>query len=429
MLLACGGEPAPKSSSPGGESPPISVEVIRPLQLTDDARLPEQDPNLSSVEVEADQLRFHYSEAPAPNFGVGNVVGGVLGGGYVRRVTQLTTDGTVVTASTKPAELIEFIRDGAFRVRQVPAADDWAIGDPMIGGHRSALSVRVPLLSSGALSCAVGHDQLLEVEPVFDLIDTDVDLAIDIRPDPASIFGHLDSARFVFGGSLEAGLKATHVGSAVGTCALDITKLIGKKLGFEPKITLRPIRFMAGPVPVVITQYIKPTLKLEGKVSVSSDGTYVNYLGRHDLKVGTEYRDGEWHGVWEPKRSGSIDVSVPPDVDSVSSQLSLWSGIEYSAYVYDTAGPKIGLESGFTGKASADLDTCRWNAELTGDIRASLSGSVQVPGIGREVAKVTGYWKLLTAPLGSDAGDLPSGSAPRKRRPSPRIPRSRQLGR
>ena len=417
-LPSCSGEPDP--SAPRSESPPVSVEVIRPLQLTDAARLPEQDPNLSRVEVEVDQLRLYYDKAPTLNFDVGNVVGGVLGGGYIRRVTQLTTDGTVVTASTKPAELVEFIRDGAFRVRQVPAADDWTTGK-----QASALEVRVPLLDvGGPVTCAAGTDALLEVEPVFDLLDADLDVAVDIKPDAQGNRGKLEHARYVFSGSVEAGVKASYVGSLVGACELDIGELVGKKLGVDPEIKLAPIRFAVGPVPVVITHSIQPTLKLEGEASVNAKGIEVSYLSTHDLKVGTEYRDGKWQDVWDAKRSGSIDASIPSEVESVSGKISLWSGLEYSAYLYDLAGPKIGAESGLNGTLSAELETCRWNAELNGDVRASLSGSVKVPVIGHELFEATGYWNLVTAPLGSDAGDLPEwlcspGSTPK---PPPKQP-------
>ena len=413
LSWSCSSDPeAPEATS---APPPLSVEVVRPIELTDDARLPEQDPNFASAEVHADHLLFQYKAAPTPNFEVGNVVGGVQAGGYIRRVTSIAVDGTMLTVSTEPAELVEFIRDGAFRVKQHPPDGAWATGDPMIGGHQAPLSVRVPLLKLGKpVSCAVGSDTtvgggiaLLDVVPIFDLIDSDLDLALDIKPDPVAGLGKLEQARFVFSASVEAGIQGSYVGSAVGTCTLDITKLIESQIGISPKLQLPPIAFAVGPVPVVITHAIKPTLKLDGKVSATSDGIHVSYLSRHDLRVGSEYQNGQWQGIWEPKRTGKVDVSVPSGLGYASAQASLWSGLEYGAYLYDLAGPKVGLESGFTGKVSTNPETCVWNATLRGDIRASLSGSLKVPVIDREIFKVTGYWSLLTGELGAASGDLP----------------------
>lgn len=405
LLASCASE-SPSGVAPIPNRPSRELEVIRPLTLTDDARVPEQDSNLDTVHVTADELLFHYRKTPKPNFDVGNVIAGARGGGYLRRVAGVTVEGTTVTVRTEPAHLVDFIRDGAFRIRQAPAAEEWTSGDLATNSQAVKVSTRVSIYKNSPVTCAIGTDSFF-VDPTIDLLDPGFEFFIDVSPNSDDGKGEIKEARSILELGTEASLKGQYKGSAVGTCSVDLAAVIAKAGGFEPKIRLPPKVFLIGKIPVVITHSLKPIMKLEGKASAASDRVEVNMAGRYSVRVGSEYRDGQWNGVWEPTSSGEVDVTVPPEQTTLSAQVGLSAGVEYSAYLYDLAGPKLGLEAGFTGKLSADLETCQWNASLQGDIRANASVSVQVPIVGLEVLKATATFTPLSATLGSASGDLP----------------------
>src|SRR5689334_10125989 len=111
----CSGDPAAPDPTPtdAGFS---SVEVIRPIELTEQARQPENDPGLEDVEVFPDRLIFHLQASSTLSLEPGNVVSGVKGNGYLRKirgVVQRTE--TLLEVTTDPAELVDLIADGAFK--------------------------------------------------------------------------------------------------------------------------------------------------------------------------------------------------------------------------------------------------------------------------------------------------------------------------
>ncbi|MCX7807834.1 MAG: hypothetical protein N2515_04445, partial [Deltaproteobacteria bacterium] len=110
------GQPLPEDLNPKASRPEMELRVLRPIKLTPQARLPEQDPRLRAVEVGPDSIVFAYDGEPFIRLEPGHVIAGEQGeNGYLRRVIDVEKlGGGRILVRTEEAALDELIEDGAF---------------------------------------------------------------------------------------------------------------------------------------------------------------------------------------------------------------------------------------------------------------------------------------------------------------------------
>ena len=253
-LVACAAVSVSGGCSEESSTPPMNptenVEIIRPITLTQDARVPENDPSFESVQVSSDKLVFKYKSAPTIKLVKGHVVAGAKGGGYLRRIESVTaTSATMVEVTTKSAYLVEFIRDGAFRVKQDPGATGWKQGETSIGGRTQALGtetgfqVFTPKLYS--VSCGVGMSKSTSFTPTF-AISIKPDVYVDIKPKVGSLLGELHAAHFIIDAALTVGFELKMASAVSGSCSFDVCEVLsgGNKSLF--KYNLPAMAFMVG---------------------------------------------------------------------------------------------------------------------------------------------------------------------------------------
>ena len=411
LLCAC-------SSKPDQTQPPLgdNVEVIRPLQLTENARVPERDPALTGVEVAADSLVFNYNAAPSIKLEVDHVVAGAMGGGYLRRIVKVGGSEQRVEVQTKPAQLTDFILDGAFRVRQVGKTWDegTGIGKRLFGlDSESKLQIFGRGETSGGILCGPAGSASVTVKPVFDLT-LDFDVLIDIRfegyfpPTPT-----LYEARFVASGAVTAGVDIDFDAELSISCVIDVIKLLRERRNDDDlfKYNLRPLTFYIGWVPVVITHAIEPTFSFEVGGSANVKNNTYSKRTTYGIEVGAAYdRSRGWYGIWEPTRSAT--ASVKPGALNGSTKISLSAGVsagvQYSALVYDVAGPKIGLEGALTGKVSLiDKPECKKQVTVDAALNAIVGAEVQVPVIDLKLLDYTQKFTLAKKVLYDQTSELP----------------------
>jgi hypothetical protein len=399
--------------------PGTTVEILEPIQLTEKARIPENDPAYKSVEVFKDRLVLHYSSAPTIALAAGNVVAGGDKIGYLRKITSVTQQGaTALELKTQNAYLGELIYKGHFRVTQEPLAKGWeSVGGDINSrcyplGPENSYSV---FKSSGAgtsLECKVSAGATLKLEPSL-IITPKLIFEVDFDPGWLLIDGELIYAKFVLDGTVEAGVKLTGKGVLSAKCEADIIKALRERSGNDQlfKLWLPTLRFAVGPVPVVITHYIEPIAKstLEAKLEVLEViGTGQVKLG---VKAGTEYKNKKWSPIWQPSRSGSLDLKWGDDLFKVSLSDELAFGLGYTALIYSTAGPKLGLTLGTTLSASASPDTCKWDAKLELGVNFEYGAELQVPVLDKKIWDATGKVELFKTEIFKTGGDIPSCQA------------------
>lgn len=369
------------SSPPTKPSLPAGVEVTRPIKLTEAARVPENDPSLDYVDVQSDRLIFHYKASPKIALAVGNVVAGVQGKGYMRRLKSVTfTDPATLEAVTESAYMTEFILDGAFRVRSAPAPEDWVEG---VASTKQPLDTKLqaftPTTKNG-FSCGDSLDNSLKITPLFDM-DFDFELEIDIV---AQIFppeGRLEHALFLVDGGIEAGVDVSNSTALGLNCSLDLVKQLRKRLGNEKALTweLTPIKFAIGPVPIIITHSIEATASLQAGAQISFPGVKLHATTGYKLTMGAEHKNGAWQGIWKPQRLGGHQVTVPDEKGTVALNAAFTVGFFYKTLLWDLAGPKLGLEGGIEGKIESTPGTCTWNSTLEAGANLVLGAEFQIP--------------------------------------------------
>lgn len=399
--------------------PETSVEILRDIQLADDARFPERDGQLVDVEVYEDRLVFVYSGPPAIRLEPGQVVAGTRGGGYLRRlVTVAELEPTRFEAATVHAELGELILDGHFIVRMRPRQNSFEVeGD--IGSTTEALDGAISLFTPEVrnVSCNGSEMGSVTFTPVFDL-DLDADIEIDLRTDWSRIIprGELHSARFELYGGLEAGLDIATTRSTSISCEWDLLGYYARRIGGQVPKTKWTTVVPVGPIAIPITHTIEPTFSVSVGGSVQTGATTKSMRGSIGLRAGAQYtREAGWQPIWQPSRSGSVNLTVS-EPGSLSVTGSASGGIGYIARLFNAVGPGVSLTPGVTGTFTVSSDRCTWNAEVSAGVNLNLYAQLRVPVIDYKVAEVQGSQSLVRATVAQGMGTFPwcadAGMAP-----------------
>lgn len=399
-----------------GELPEAQVQILREIQLTESAFLPEADGRLVDVEIYADRLAFLYDGTPKDALAEGQVVSGVLRGGYLRRITAVRApyvDGegrTRVEVTTVPAELGELILDGHFIVRMRPREGSYVSVDGRdVGGAMAPLEESFSLLPiplGGNVECAGSGSTAYEISPRFGMT-ADADLEIDLRFSLGRWLiprGDLHYARFELSGSVSPGVTITTRDSVGVSCSWDIAESLRGRGLTVPKrewVTTFPV----GPVPVVVTHTIEPSFALEFGGSVETGATTMAADATLGFRAGAEYTpDTGWRPIWQPTRTGSVTMTAERG-GNTSVTGGLRGGVGYLAKLYDVAGPGVGLSPHATGTFTANL--CEWEADLTAGLDLQINARLDIPVFDYTLAEYTASQSLLSSTIAEGSGTFP----------------------
>ncbi len=385
---------------------PASVEIVRPLTPTEAARIPQSDPSFERVEIYSDALVFHYKGAPTIALAPGNVVAGNTDQGYLRRIKTVTTrpDGALEVA-TEPAQLVDLIQDGAFKIRQKPAPADWQEEDawarppPLWSKSEGKLQLMPPGTKSG-FQCGGAAASTLDITPTLDS-ELDFELDVDIRG------ARLASALVAVNGSITGGLEIESGYSYSGSCTADVIKAYRAQTGLKDalKFELTPIRFFIGWLPIVITHGIEPIFTMQGSLAWTSPGIKTTKSTTYGLRTGVAYDGAQWQGIWEPSRTGTATMDRKGDSGTVSISSEIAVGVKYQALLYDVTGPKIGLQGAITGKYGAA--ECTWEVGAEAALQAVIGAELQIPVFDYTLADYTETFTLLKGQVSKAQGTFP----------------------
>ncbi len=413
LLAAVASACTPGRATPG-VLPETRVEILRELRLTENALLPESDGHLVDVEIYADRLAFLYDGPPGAALAEGQVVSGVRHGGYHRRITAVRTpvedsDGRIrVEVTTVPAELGELILDGHFIVHMRPREGAFVeVGD--VGGAMAPLEGGFSLLPvdlGGNVECAASGSTTVDFAPRFEL-DADADVEIDLRVGLGPWLvprGELHYARFELMGAVAPGITIETSDSVGVSCSWDLVAALEDRGVPIPKrewVTT----FAVGPVPVIITHTIEPSLAIEASGSVETGATTMSADATIGFRTGAEYtRDAGWRTIWVPRREGNVSLT-PEEPGTLSVTAGVRGGVGYLAKLYDVAGPGIALSPGIAGTFEAD--GCEWSADLTAGLDLDLNARLDIPAFDYTLAEYTATQSLLEATIAEASGTFP----------------------
>jgi hypothetical protein len=365
-------------------TPVLSSDIERPLVLTPEALLPESAADFRRVRVHHDApgtLTFEFAGSGGAALRTGSVIAGHGGGGYLRRVTEVSEnpDGSL-TVHTVEAALTELIAEGHFVLRAAalpPQPQAFQIGLP------------------AGLPCTLeATGQVVQVTPSYDFTP-ELELEVDIGWDDDAQRPVLEYARAVVTGDLTLTTTLASQGTVHGRCEADL-------LG-----ALQPVswttNFALGLLPVTVRHKLGPSLTvaldllLEGGLTATASVTV-------SLTAGLEYTCGRWQNLaWGSEVSGAFDVE-PTARGTLTGTLT--PALGYDIELLGLASASVGVRSDLVGRVRADLVECSWDATLDASVTAYAHAQVDLPVVG-PIVDIDEERVLWSDNLASDEGSLP----------------------
>jgi hypothetical protein len=336
------------------------------VETSSDVRLMENHPNCEDVEVGSDRLTFLWRTDPsAVDISVGNIVVGEKGGGYVRRITSVATEGQRINVTTEPASLSDAVVAGDISMPLVPEGGWTQCPEGTACSEFGAIDLSGTVLFDGdvggvPLSVFIPRGEL-QFSPAVDF-----DMSIG------------------FPGKVEH-LSGTVSGTFVAD--IDVEASTGGAVSFEQEVDVSgpdaplysfPFSFVAptplGPLPIVGTANLDVFVGFRAGASASAT-LATGVRATAEVAVGASYDDGEWSASAEP----SFDaVADPIELSSqATTAVEAYARPEVSVVFYGVAGPRISVEPllRFTSEL-APPDPLR--SKLEACMRGELGFSVQI---------------------------------------------------
>lgn len=358
--IGCVNEPPPNVTE---EHPEVIIN--EPLVLHPNARLPEDDTALTSVDVLADRVVIGYTGTPMIPIAVGNVIGGHRDGGYLRRVTAVNDMGDGrIEYITVDASLQEALSAGDFEIR-------WVGGDAVPpGGEGDVLAdpqaVRFALGGQGAAAnnwCNAAGGGSIEVLPT---LTSSVSPNYRIRMSPEF------SATVTLNGSVTAGVTVNASANGTVNCAANLGTILSPSqldaISWHSTRSLRLGSFFT----VDIEQRIQPFADLSVNGNINTGRTTATISGQASLRAGFEYAGG-FNGIWEPRFRTTGNFTAL-EGGAAHLDATVRAGITYQitlgAFGVGVRGEaRLGAEVGGT----ADVNTCDWTLNAHANASAGLT--------------------------------------------------------
>lgn len=334
-----------------------------------------------SAERAAGLYRFQVVQGSPPAIKEGDILVGGQDGGFLRRVTSVSTSGNIVTAQTVQAALADAVQDDSFQTQvslgpgtTTPSAQSAA--GVVWGRPRLVSKARGVSISDGGLSL----DGLV-------LIDGQVCSASG--SDCADVSLSLPSGEVAFTPEVDVGGKIGFYSIdefhaiASGDLSYDLTMALTASGTFQAKGETPPLAEFEQPFVVPaspagglpIFGFVRLEFKAGYTASAGVAGTISSgFKSSFGLKVGEEYQEGAWNQVFDPTSS----FTALPISGSLSGTASVRIYIqpEIDVILYGVAGPFVYAEPYLQGDATLD-QTCATYA-LTAGLDAGVGGEVDI---------------------------------------------------
>lgn len=381
-LMACSQEPmdsrAVSLAEPGGQTDPVEHDVFEAPVVV----LLEDEPCFDSLEFVGEtrsQLHFRFNcSVDDVDLEVGDVVAGVIGGGYLGRVVDLERGSDFLLVFTEYIPLSEAMEEGEFDLNLQGT------------GERSLIDLSGKTLyneTHGGLHVESGfRSGYLTVRP-------ETQLGASMQ------WGRLTRFDAVVGMRVDASFE--YYVAASGAHRVDEEFPISD---FEV-----PFYVDVSGVPVVGTVKYEVFVRFVSETTGYLDMTLGSYEGHWDWHMGGRYRpEPGWENVWETNsNSGISGLAVVGDTG--------WKGrVEFSMRptisFYETVSVS-GLGAGYVrGRADPDCDGLTWS--FSDGIRAAMTLSVRwmdrfIPDMPLTVPMGTSQWEIDAGTI-PWPGDLPS---------------------
>lgn len=364
-------------SGGGGPEPEAETVVADETVVVDSA-----DASLQSIDGNA--LTFQLTGS-APDFETGDVIVGEEEGGFLRRVTEVTTEGDQATLVTEQAALTDAIEKGSLTESfdlssSQRQSQRWKAVRTMRGVQPKSTELGIDLgnvsLSSQGIDVTLSNGGAS--------FDPTIDLEVDIGTGGVEQFRLAADGTVAFNTGIEVVANAG-VGVTVDTSLATFEK--------------PPITFSIGFVPVTV----QPTLDFVAKCDLGTQETGSVETGvelENTITLGAEYAGGNWSPI--SNRETSLEIRAVEWGRSMSSELKCSVRPELTFKFYQVAGPFI--NAGPYGRANFETSPSNWNWGLYAGLDASYGGKVEF--LSFSIARFEHTFTLAEAELATNSGDF-----------------------
>ena len=366
IWLVAGGLVAACDSPPPDSGPePVDI-ATRSVTLSPNLHFPEEDPAVSAVEVNADEIVLSLSGELRAPLAEGDLVAGAAGEhGYLRAISAIARDRDRLVLTTRQGGLDEAIVDGAFELRFL---DDGVVANPGVAPLTAATSVTLEV-SDGPYTASVTGSLTADVDP---------SLRFDARPPSTR------EVVFTMPGTITGELRAEFTSSAGFAGEADRRFQIGR----------RPFYAQVGPLPVIgsVEYGVVVGANFEAAASVTLSKSISLAIPVSLDVVGNV--GGEW------TTSGSADTSgAAVRMTTLSAEGTVEAQVFVRPYVdvvfYGAAGLRTGVRGSFdlTGQASAGPS----GTEACWRLDANLAAELYIDTVFVDDPLFSRTWPLATA--------------------------------
>ncbi|MCA9569182.1 MAG: hypothetical protein KC656_15140 [Myxococcales bacterium] len=303
-----------------GESAEGEGEVV----IYDSTVLLDEKAGLLDLQVGTDELVLLTDGTPM-GITVGNVVVGQIGGGYLRRVTEVVEQGDRIVLRTESADLSDAIEDGDYRATAEildRAAHTWDLGGRVIYDG--------DLYNSGTgeevhVNLHIAEGANVTLDPTFDF---------DLQ---------------LFQGSwIDAGFQADIDLDYQADFVATVSGAFDERIEGTVLTRTIPFAFYMGPVPVVGSAEVE----LIAGIEADFEGAVTTSL--HTEAQIDATMDAGYDGDWSFDHTSSIDgdLSWGDTSATYSLQTRAWVRAQLTVELYGAAGAELGVEP------YLELNTC-----------------------------------------------------------------------
>ncbi len=341
---------------------------------------------------------FEVIRGPPPDFEIGSILVGAEGGGYIRRVEQVTTVGTQLRVETSIAYVEEAVREGGFSSTSFSEEESGTAqpGGTWWGPWKTTYLAPGATLNSHGGCCSLNDLQIqFQIAP-----DTNVpvqgSLTFTIK-DGEVVF----APRVDIGGSFRAFQLQNHhtifrgdLGLNINTYEVKLQVAVTK--GFVPLkkesvtfvIQQRPYATFIGPMPLIAL--ITKKIKLEITPTVSASAVFTGSLHTgFGVQAGVRWQNGPG---WRPVAGASFNFdATAPVFTGAEGTVSLKIAVvpEFSVEFYGVVGPFVNLEPYAEAAATTVIGFANgvrnaWDWETRVDLGMNLNLGAKLSLLGRK---------------------------------------------
>jgi len=302
------------------------------------------------------------------------IVGDIVTGGYLRRVTDTLFIGNQMDLQTEQATMEDIWESSEF-------ADTTRVGGDDVRGDTKWTQTTIDYLAKGVSLNMTRGGFRYDFDNVILYEEGGVTLSLPdghVILDPNFKFSVKVKRRKL----KKLGVKANDALFEI-SCDIALDAAGGVELEYEKKLatTTKKVRFMVGWIPVWIK--IKTDLMLYNTVTLdASFNATTGYTNTTNLDVGIEYYKGNWKKTWNPSNEDSIHPLVTSGDANFTQRLSIVPKISF--LVYGKAGPWFNLE--FYEQFEENIEfppgfpEMLWDMELGLGLDANLGAKIKVFG-------------------------------------------------